>query len=315
MGRSIAIEPERGPLLAGGAVLLATAVGMINTRLEHSWAHGVQFLLAGAAFALVYWIALQSPMGERPLAYQSALVLSALALLAVALLRLAQVLGADHPFNSGTLLWTSAIFAAVALSSAVRFQSISCVLLGGLAIATFVLSFIDKVFNPSTITTFRWFLLLLAIGFAVAAALLRAGPREGWSVQSVNLAGLMLIGLSATFFVAAISGAIAAFGGAPGPVNAGFGWRIVLVVGSLAVIGYAAVTRERGPGYIGFVSILFAIVIIALRTGGETIMGWPIVLLLAAAATLALGLMPRPPGTTSRAGRPPRSRPPRTPPA
>jgi hypothetical protein len=136
---------------------------------------------------------------------------------------------------------------------------------------------------------------LLAIGFAVAASALGQGPRPGFAVAAVDVAGLLLVALAASF-------ALTRFASVLNPLSAGaglregspgFGWKLVLVIGPLAVIAYAATRRERGPGFIGAVALLLAIVLIATPRDEASIVGWPLILLLAAAAALALGLRPR----------------------
>src|SRR5919202_6497600 len=105
------VDAERGNTVAAGGVLLAVAIAMLDARLDSSWANGVHLIVDGAACAFLFALALRSPLPERPLAYQSTLVLSALGLLVLVLDRLAHVLGSDSPFNSsGTVMWMSAIF-------------------------------------------------------------------------------------------------------------------------------------------------------------------------------------------------------------
>src|SRR6266480_9946 len=242
------VDPSRGKVLGAGGVLLAAAVGLLQARLEVPWSNGVHFIVALAAFVLVFGVAQLSPLPERPLAYQSTLALSGLALLTFVLFRLAQVFGVDQPFgNSGTVMWMTALFALVAAYAAMRYHSLACGLLAGLAAAGFVLTFVDKVFNPSGIDTFRWILFLLVLGFTAGAAYLRQGPRPGLATQAVDLAGLMLIGIAATFLAAAAVSSLRPFGGSTASLSAGFGWKAVMILGSLAVIAYAAVERERGP--------------------------------------------------------------------
>ena len=296
MRRSAAIQPEAGPLLGAGGILLAAAVALIDARLDQSWANGVHLIVAALAFALVFGLALRSPLPERQLAYQSTLALSGLALLAITLDRLAHVFAVDSPFgNSGTLMWMSAVFALVAAFAALRFRSLGCALLAGIGVSGFVLAFVDEVFNPSGVDTFRWILFLLVLAFAAAALRARRGTEPGFAVQAVNVAGLLLIGLGGTFAVglalASISPLVAP---AVSTADAGLGWRLILVAGSLALLGYAAATRERGPGWIGFVALVVAILVVSNPAGERTIVGWPLVLLLAAGATFALGLAPRP---------------------
>ena len=202
---ALMIDPARGGVLAAGGIMLAVGITMTDTRLDVAWSNGVHLIVALIGFALVFGIAMLSPLAERPLAYQAALSLSGLALLVLALDRLARVFGVHSPFtNTGTIMWMSAVFTLVAALAALRFQSLACGLLAGLGTSAFVLSFVDKVFNPSGVTTFRWVLLLLALGFAAAAVVLRASPWSGYSVPAVDVSGFMLIGLGGTFVVAQV---------------------------------------------------------------------------------------------------------------
>lgn len=301
---NLQIDAERGPLLAAGGVLLAAAVGMLAIRLESSWGKGVHLVVELAAFAVVFGLAWLSPLVERPLAYQSTLAVTGLVLLVLVLFRLADVFGVDDAGNSGTLIWISAIFTAIAAAAALRFQSIASALFAGLGAVVFVVAVIDKVFDPNGVTTFRWIFFLLAIAFAVAAAGLAQGPRPGFSVAAVDVAGLLLIALAATFALSRLSAFSALSGGAFG-AEPGFGWKLVLLVGSLAVIAYAAMRRERGPGYIGGIALVFAIVLIATPRESPSIVGWPLVLLIAAGAALVLGLRPRGDGGAGPGAPPP----------
>ena len=301
---ALMIDPARGGVLAAGGIMLAVGITMTDTRLDVAWSNGVHLIVALVGFALVFGIAMLSPLAERPLAYQAALSLSGLALLVLALDRLARVFGVHSPFtNTGTIMWMSAVFTLVAALAALRFQSLACGLLAGLGTSAFVLSFVDKVFNPSGVTTFRWVLLLLALGFAAAAVVLRASPWSGYSVPAVDVSGFMIIGLGGTFVVAQVIARINPLATGAATAHPGFGWKAILVLGSLALLGYGAISRERGPGFIGLVSTLITILVVASTKPNPSIVGWPLVLLLGAAAAFGLGLAPR--GRSSGAAPPP----------
>jgi hypothetical protein len=297
-----AADSARGRLLAVGGILLAAAVFMINLRLSGQWAHGTHFVVALAAFLVVFGLgALVGVPLDRPPAYQSALLITGLVLLVLVLPRLAQVIGVDNAGNTGTLLWMAAIFTLFALLAAMRYRSAACALLAAFGLATVVLTAVDKIFDHPGLTTFRWFLLVLVIGFAVGAVVVRGARGRLHSAQFVNAAGFTLLALGFTFATGAFNRFSSVSQDAPG-----FGWKLVLIVGALAILGYALVDRARGPGYVGFFALLIAVVVISRpKVPGEgSIVGWPLIFLLLAGAALALGLMPRGPRGGDGAGVP-----------
>lgn len=283
-----AADPGRGRLLAAGGILLAAAIFMINVRLSEQWSHGVHLIVAAAAFFLVFGLGvLAGRPAERPWAYQSALLVSGLALLVLVLPRLAQVIGVDNVGNTGTLLWMSAVFALIAGLAALRYRSAACALFAAFGVAAFVLALTDKIGDHPGLTTFRWILLLLVLGFFVSAGVVRGmrGPLHG--AQLVNAAGFALLGLGFTFATGAFAGLEGVSREAPG-----IGWKLVLVVGALAILAYAIYDRARGPGYVGFFALLLAAAVVSRpkEIGEGSIVGWPLIFLLLAAAALILGL-------------------------
>ena len=119
--------PHRGPLIAAGAVVLATGLALLELRLEDDVAVGVHFLILGTAAAVVLALGLQAPNEDgRPPAYQSVLLVTGLLLLFPALLRLAATLGAEDfgtDFPAGELTWTALVTAGVALFAALHRRS------------------------------------------------------------------------------------------------------------------------------------------------------------------------------------------------
>lgn len=279
-------HPHRGDLIAAGAVALAVAIYLVNFRMD-DWGAGVHLVIAGAAALLVLAMGLLARLEEEwPRAYHTALLVAGLALALVALVRVADVLLGDSDGSSGTAMWVLALFAAIAAYPAVRLNSPICALIAAMALGGAVLFGVDEVFDPDGVSTFRWILLLLMIGYVVAALQLRP-LRPGHSVHMVNAAGLAALGLAGTlasFFIIDFTEGE----GAP------FGWELVLLAVGFGLVAYAAVERAAGPGYLG-AAVLFAFTIVAgvVTDDDASLIGWPIVLLLAALAALAAGLRPR----------------------
>jgi hypothetical protein len=282
--------PERLDLVAAGAVPLAVALLMINVRFDGVWGRGVLLVVTLLAALAVFAPAMAAlKEGEHPRPAHTALLVVGLTLVAVTIFRLAQVFGVDQPLQaSGTLFWTAFLFAAIAavpgwgwLNSPV--SALIEVLAGGLALEAFV----DWVFDPDSLTTFRWILLLL-IFIYVGGHVRARDERPRHAVQLVNAAG-----------VAALVLILSYLGGLTPLASGGRSstwWELVVVLAGLGLGAYAVWERERGPGYLGFVVLLaFAIVAGVRDPGGASLVGWPLLLLLVCGGILALGLRPRRP--------------------
>jgi hypothetical protein len=302
-------EPHRGDTVAAGAVVLTTAVYLLEARFAHVWSSGVRLAVDLFVGLFVGLLAVQSPLeGERPRAYQSVLYVATFALAIVTLRNLADVLGARHSFNAaGTIVWVGLVLLALAAWLSVRRNSAIMTLLAAVSLAFVVEAFVDWVFSPSGATAFRWILVALVLGFALASLAQRgARPRHG--VQLVNAAGLAAVVLGLTFALDLVfSGIGAVLGGGPERHGLGTGWELFLLACGFGLIAYSGVDRESGPAYLGVVVLaLFTGLAAAPGSGGASLIGWPIVLLALAGAMLAIGLRPsRPLPPSPDAGGPP----------
>ena len=277
---------HRGPLIAAGAVALT--VGVLLEQIRLSPGNGVQLVIAGVLAALLLWLALQARLeGGRPPAYLSALIVCGLVLLYLALLRLARLLGADFEFlPTGTIAWTAALEAAAAAVLAVRRSSAIAALIAAVAGGVAVLAAWDEIFDPDSITPLRWLLLVMAIVFALASLPLR-GVSQRHAVQMVNAAGLAILAVA---LIHPFSGGLFGLSLAELP---GF-WEFVLVAGGFGLVAYAAVDRAPGPAYLGAL-VLATFVVYVGATGEETLLWWPLLLLVLGGAAMAAGLRPRAP--------------------
>ncbi|HEV7460320.1 MAG TPA: hypothetical protein VGN78_07285 [Solirubrobacteraceae bacterium] len=283
-------HPHRGDLIAAAAVPLTVGVFLTEVRFDGVWGRGVLFVLAALATALVLGMGLLAPLEEeRPRAYQTVLLVAGLALLALTIVRLAQVLGEDSPLAaSGTVTWMATLFAAVAAVAAWRLRSPICALIEFVAGGVTLLAFVQWVFDPRGPNTSRWLLLVLILVYAgVHVRLRESWPRH--AVHAVNAAGLAAIVLAVSYLGRAFVPVPVARGG-----HAGTGWELVLLAVGFALIAYAAVDREPGPAYLGFVVlVLFVVLAGPPSLSGASLIGWPILLLLLGGAGVAAGLRPR----------------------
>jgi hypothetical protein len=283
--------PHRGPLIAAGAVLLATGLALFELRLDV--APAVHVLVLGLPALLILGLGVQAPTeGGRPPAYQSVLLVSGLLLLAVALLRLADLIGADFDdgIPSGTVVWTGLVEAGVAGWIAARRQSAICALISAVAGAVALLAALEWVFD-SSFGTARWLLLLAAIVLVLVSLVLRAGrPRHAELL--VDAAGVAILAIAVQALVPVLIALFVPFVSAPDEPLPTF-WELVVLVAGCGLVAFGAVDRSPGPAWLG---VLNLVAFIGLVGGGrETLEWWPLALLVLGAATMAAGMRPRDP--------------------
>jgi hypothetical protein len=275
--------PHRGPLIAAGAVLLATGLAVAELRLDDELALGVHLLILAVPAALVLALGLQAPNEDgRPPAYQSVLLVTGLLLLAATLFRLADVLGAEFEENvfDGAFVWTGIAEAGVALWAAVYRRSAVCLLIAAIAATIALLSAWDWIFDPGTFTASRWLLLVTAIALAIGSLALRArAPRH---------AEMMVVGAGLAILVIGLQSFVTDFE----PELTGF-WELVLLAAGCGLVAFGAIDRSPGPAWLG-VANLTAFVVVA-QIGDATLYWWPFILIALGAAAMIAGLRPRQP--------------------
>ena len=292
--------PERGDTIAAGAVALTLLVLVVGGRFDAEWGSGIHLVYSAAAALAVIAMAAMSPRPahhgverERPAGWQSVLFIAAFVLTLDALSNLAEVLGVDSVFDSsGTLVWVGLLLAGLMLWFARGWSSGISNLLSAITLVVVILAFVDWVFSPEETDTFRWILLLIAIGFGAYGASTRASEPHH-AVGDVNAAGIALLALSATFLVEVLLGA--AFGGLSGvsssDTEVAWGWELVLLAGGALLIAYSLLARQAGPGYLGAANLLaFAALATTPGDDGASLIGWPLVLIVVTGALLAIGL-------------------------
>lgn len=151
----------------------------------------------------------------------------------------------------------------------------------------------------------------LALALALAAIveladLLRAGRSArttAWVAASFALlAGT--VGWRRNAWIGTLLGALAGVAayvsrsGGVSPAAAGgpvaWGWTLFVIAAGLGLLAYAAADQERGAGYLGVLTLIGFIALVApVRPGQtETIVGWPLVLLALGGLAIVAGLRP-----------------------
>jgi hypothetical protein len=279
---------HRGPLIAAGGALLTLGILSEEFRLADNLGSGWHLLICGLTAALFLAIALQWPIeGGRPLASQSVLIVCGLILFTVALIHLSEVLGADGELSTGRLMWTLTLLAALALWISGRKRSAIAALIGALALGGALLATWDMVFDPQSVTPYRWLLLVLSLVYVLASLVLR-GSSARHSEQMVNAAGVAVLAIGGTGVVDSFLG----FGDSGDPLP-GL-WELVVLAAGCGLIAYGAVDRAPGPAYLG-VANLAAFVFAVTINSEDTLEWWPFTLIVLGAVALVAGLRPRRP--------------------
>ncbi len=293
----LAPAPERGDVLAAGAVVLAVFGALLDVRFTGAWAAGVRFVVIGAIAALVGTMAVLAPLETPvPRPYQAVLNVAAFVLAALALGNLADALGADSQFGaSGTVVWVGALLCAGCAWLATRRHSPIMTLLGAVTAVVVANALVDWIFDVGA-ATFRWILLLCAVALALGAVALRDLHRRH-AVSLVDAAGLSIVAIGLTLVATVLTGALGL-----SPAGGPAGWELVLLAFGFGLAAYGAVDRERVAGFIGVAVLGLFVVVAGPPGGGASLIGWPIVLAAVAVGLLAAGL--RPPDD-ARAGAPP----------
>ena len=298
---------HRGPLIAAGAVVLAVGVVLAELRLGDAVGVVVHALIAGVPAALILGIGLQAVgQGGRPPAYQSVLIVTGLLLLEVFLLRLADALGADFgeggsgardsllwsSLPPGTAVWTSLVLAGVAGWAAFARRSAVALLIAALATGLALLAAIAWIFDADSQGPYRFLLLVTATALALGSLVLRgSAPRH--AEQLVNAAGIAILVIPLVALVAGALQLLSLFGGSPDSLLPDF-WELVVLAAGCGLVAYGAVDRAPGAAYLGVANLAAFIAVVAIGAE-ETLLWWPLYLILIGAGAMLAGLRPRAP--------------------
>jgi hypothetical protein len=283
---ALTVKPFRGAVVAAGTVALAALVVLLQLRFDGAWGAGALLAVAALPAAFAGALAVLAPVeGPAPRPYHSALYLVTVALGAVALVRLAQVLGAEGVAAAGARTWTAAAVTVLAGWFAIRRGSAVCALVGAGAGIVALLAAVAWLLEPGSWSPYRWALLACVAGFVLGAVALR-DRHAAHAVAVADAAGLAVVALAGSFPAAALLGT--------GPSEPSWAWELVLLATSLGALAYSAVDRRPGPGWLGALALALAL-LAAADAGRPSLLGWPLVLALGAAALLVVGLRPTTP--------------------
>ena len=288
-------QPFRGDLIAAGAVVLAVGVLLIDSRFHQDWSDFVRFLVVAVPAALLLIMAWQAPAeGDLPRTYVSVLLVAGFVLELTALDNLSQVLGsAGVRHSDNTAVWVGLVLGGGFLMLAAAKNSAVCTLLASVTLTITLVVAVHWVFNTHSVNAFRWTLLVSILALAgLATARREEAPRH--SVAHVNAAGVAALGIAVFTVGALFTGALSsAFsGGGGGLRGSSTWWEIVLLVLGCGLIAVASADREPGPAYLGVVVLILYVVA---AFPGDSLIGWPLILVLLGGGALVAGLRPTTP--------------------
>jgi hypothetical protein len=307
-------KPFRGDVIAAGVVVLATLVWLVRLRFAAAWGDGGQLVWATLPWAFVTLLALLAELeGDAPRAYQSVLYIASVALFIAVVTSFGDIFGAERAFSTeACTTWEAGAIAALAFAFAIGRNSAVCTLLGSLFGGATVIALVAWLFTPG-IGTFRWVLVGLMVVYGFAAI----GQRDRHlrhGVALIDAAGTAVLAIGLSFAVSVVVRGLLGDAGEDAystvsefsigfftfgytDASVGWGWELLILAAGFGLIAYSSVDRQPGPAYIGVLNLLlFAIITsFGVSAAGATLVGWPLVLAIAAAGLLVIGLRPTTP--------------------
>ena len=203
-------------------------------------------------------------------------------------------------------VWTLCVVAAAgagaALFARVRFGW----LVAGIALAIAWLALWDEILANGIgddAGTFRGLCMIATLLLVGLAWFIESRGRQGSeAAELVTAAGLIFI-FGAGFVGLSDISSLVVPAGVPStagvPTSGGIGpslfWDVVLLGGSILLVAAGGLTSVRGPVYVGAAGILTFVVLVGVDLDDDTpagkIVGWPLILLLAAALAIAASVM------------------------
>lgn len=297
--RSEALRALGGLLIGIGALVLLYR----KTSLGDAWGDFPVFVGFALPAILLYGGGLQAAReAAAPRAWHAVWIVFGILFLYASLLQFLELVDGDTG-ASLNVAWTLAVVAVASVAAAVLAGVRFGWLLGGIAASISWLAVWDEILADgigNDAGTFRLICMLAAAVMVVGAVLAgrRSATDRSGATELITAAGLVFI-LGAGL-VSLAGGAAAGIAGALSPVDtptsadspeASLFWDLVLLVGSLALIGVGTLVGSRGPAYVGVVGTGLFVTIVGLDLDDDSpagaILGWPLILLLAGAAVIA----------------------------
>jgi hypothetical protein len=150
----------------------------------------------------------------------------------------------------------------------------------------------DEQVRDALVLSLKAALLATAIALVLGSLVLRGGePRH--AEELINAAGLAILVIPLLALAAGVLQLLSLFGGFPDSVLPDF-WELVVLAAGCGLVAYGAVDRVPGAAYLG-VANLAAFIAVTAISPDQTLLYWPLLLLMLGAGAMLAGLRPRAP--------------------
>jgi hypothetical protein len=297
--RTEALRALGGLLLGiGGLVLL-----MRKSTLPGGWEDFPRFLAWIIPALILYGGGLMAARAAEPRAWHSVWVVFGILFIYGALLQFLSLIDGqpDAPLNT---VWTLCVVAAAGIAAALYARVRFGWLVAGIALAIAWLALWDEILENGIgddAGTFRGLCMIATLLLVGLAWVIESRGREGSeAAELVTAAGLVfvlgagLVGLSdfSSLFAPVAVPSAAGVPTTSGGVEPSLFWDTVLLGGSILLVAAGTLTRMRGPIYVGAAGLVTFVLLVGTDLDDETpagkIVGWPLILLVAAAVSIAV---------------------------
>ena len=207
--------------------------------------------------------------------------------------------------NTGSSLntvWTLCVVAAAGIGAAIFARVRFGWLVAGIALAIAWLALWDEILESGIgddAGTFRGLCMIATLLLVALAWMIENRGREGFeAAEIVTAAGLIfvvgagLVGLQdISSLLVPVDVTSAGVPSTSGGVEPSLFWDVVLLAGSILLVAAGGLTGVRGPIYVGALGIVTFVFLVGVDLDDDTpegkIIGWPLILLLAAALAIA----------------------------
>ncbi|MDQ2675620.1 MAG: hypothetical protein M3Y34_02335 [Actinomycetota bacterium] len=245
---------------------------------------------------ILYGGGIAAARAAQPRLWHSVWVVFGILFLYGTLLQFITLLDGDTGSSLNTL-WTLCVVAAAGVGAALFAKVRFGWLIAGVALAIAWLALWDEILADgigADAGTFRGLCMVAALLLIALACAIETRGREGAeAAELVTAAGLIFVVGAGLIGLSDLSSLVVAPDVTPtaGGVEPSLFWDLVLLGGSILLVAAGGLTQVRGPVYVGAAGILTFVLLVGVDLDDDTpegkVLGWPLILLVAAALAIA----------------------------